>query len=241
MKMEEERGQPEERGHRTEAIVGAKTWEVLEQRMSKTGRTRSAVTRDAIMAGTGTDPVCREALAQAIAATAQRTGKTFVLSTGKTSDTYFDMKAFTCQPEGLKAAARVVREKAQEVAPTATWAGGVATGASFLTCGVVLDALATGWNLQGCVIRKEEKGHGLMQRIENPPPQGAEVIVLDDVATSGTSLGIACEAFLAEAAKPIAAIVLVDREEGAAEALWRKHRVELHGIFTKQALQALQC
>jgi orotate phosphoribosyltransferase len=73
--------------------------------------------------------------------------------------------------------------------------------------------------LQAFLVRKEPKGHGTGQWIEglSSLPQGAKVVVLEDVVTTGASTIKAIERVRAEGLVPVGAITVVDRLEGGRE------------------------
>jgi orotate phosphoribosyltransferase len=84
-------------------------------------------------------------------------------------------------------------------------------------------------------VRKEAKAHGALERIDGFVSNGAEALLIDDVATSGNSIVKAMEGMQAEHPTSFArkALVVIDREEGARENLGR-HGIELYSIFTRR-------
>ena len=67
--------------------------------------------------------------------------------------------------------------------------------------------------LHGFLVRKAEKAHGTGRRIEGFCRQGARVVIVDDVCTTGASTIAAIEA-AQEAGMNVAAVVcIVEREE----------------------------
>ena len=70
-------------------------------------------------------------------------------------------------------------------------------------------------------MRKEPKAHGLGKQIEGPAlPPGARAIIVDDVITTGKSILESRRVVEKETgAKVLAALALVDREEGGRQAL----------------------
>ena len=92
--------------------------------------------------------------------------------------------------------------------------GGLTLGADPITSAVV-----TLGNVPGFIVRKKAKEHGTQQKIEGIIEKGFDVVIVEDVATTGASALQAIEAVEAFGAKVIKVISVVDREEGAAEAL----------------------
>ena len=165
------------------------------------------------------------------------------LSTGIKSDTYFNMKPLMMNPASLQLACHAIAAK---IPDGTDYIGGLEMGAVPLTAGVL--ALHEG-GLKGFFIRKQAKAHGLQKRIEGIAEgeslEGKQVVMIEDVTTSGGSALRAIEAVKAEtsggsalraieAVKAEGAIVkhvitLLDREEGATE------------NFAKAGIQLLPC
>lgn len=82
-------------------------------------------------------------------------------------------------------------------------------------------------------VRKEAKDHGRGKRIEGNFSAGDEVIVVDDVITTGGSTIKAIDAIEAEGGKVVAALVLVDREEGGKEAI-ESRGVPVYPLFNRK-------
>ena len=68
------------------------------------------------------------------------------------------------------------------------------------------------------MIRKEKKGYGTSKLIEGELCEGDDVIVVEDVTTTGGSLLKAIHAIQDNGGNVSRAFVCVDREEGAVEA-----------------------
>ncbi|HKK08514.1 MAG TPA: phosphoribosyltransferase family protein, partial [Gemmatimonadota bacterium] len=83
-----------------------------------------------------------------------------------------------------------------------------------------------GQHLDAFIVRKERKERGTRQRVEGPIPQGARVVVLEDVITTGGSALQAIGEVEREGGEVVAVLALVDREEGGRESLEEAgHRV----------------
>ena len=68
-------------------------------------------------------------------------------------------------------------------------------------------------------VRKETKAHGLGKRIEGDISSEGKALIIDDVATTGSSIESAVKALRSEGLMVSDAFVVVDREEGARERL----------------------
>ena len=136
----------------------------------------------------------------------------FTLSSGKKSDFYVDCRKITLHPQGARLIAQIILEKIKGSKVDAI--GGLTLGADPITSSVV--ALS---DIPGFIVRKKEKEHGTRQKIEGIIESGFNVVIVEDVATTGASALQAIEAVEAIGAKVVKVIAVVDREEGAAEAL----------------------
>lgn len=136
----------------------------------------------------------------------------FTLSSGKKSDLYIDCRKITLHPQGAKLIAKIILDKIKGMKVDAI--GGLTLGADPITGAIV--ALS---DLPGFIVRKKEKEHGTKQKIEGLLEPGWKVVIVEDVSTTGASSLQAIEAAEAAGTKVIKVISVVDREEGAAEAL----------------------
>jgi len=136
----------------------------------------------------------------------------FTLSSGKKSDFYVDCRKVTLHPQGAKLIGKIILDKIKNLKVDAI--GGLTLGADPITSAVV----ALG-NIPGFIVRKKAKEHGTQQKIEGIIKSGWNVVIVEDVATTGASALQAIEAAEAVGAKVVKVISVVDREEGAAEAL----------------------
>ena len=68
------------------------------------------------------------------------------------------------------------------------------------------------------MVRKRAKGHGTNQYIEGPVKPGDEVVIVEDVVTTGGSSLTAIERCEAFGLKVTRVIAIIDRMEGGAEA-----------------------
>src|SRR4028119_1349792 len=109
----------------------------------------------------------------------------FVLSSGKSSSHYINGKQVTLHPQGALAVGRLLLSHL----PTDTDAvAGLTLGADPLVSAVRVVSAYENRPIPALIVRKESKGHGTMAYIEGPSlPQGAKVVVLEDVVTTGQS------------------------------------------------------
>lgn len=76
-----------------------------------------------------------------------------------------------------------------------------------------------GHEVKAFYVRKQKKDHGAEQQIDGYLDEGDEVLVLDDVVTTGGSTLQAVHAIRARGANVTKALAIVDRLEGARENL----------------------
>ncbi len=149
----------------------------------------------------------------------------FTLASGRTSDFYVDARRVTLHAKG----SRLVAEAFLSVLPAdVVGIGGLTLGADPIACGVATLAPVHGRSLHAFLVRKEAKAHGTGSRVEglsNFQP-GDRVAVVEDTTTTGGSLLAAIDAATEAGLVVASAITLVDREEGASDALAaRGHRL----------------
>ena len=133
----------------------------------------------------------------------------FRLTSGRRSKFYVNLKLAATQPSILN---QITTDMALLVPDGAEVIAGMELGAVPLAVAL---SLKTG--LPYVMIRKGERLHGTGNRIEGE--LRGNVIVVEDVATTGGSLVDAISVIRREGGVVEKAIVVVDREEGADEAL----------------------
>ena len=140
----------------------------------------------------------------------------FTLASGKRASYYLDGKQVTLDSFGAKLIAEGILDLLGEPLPQAV--GGMAIGADPITAAVVTMAGVRGQRLKGFLVRKEAKGHGTQRFVEGPVEPGDEVVIVEDVVTTGGSSLTAIERVEAVGLKVRKVIAIVDREEGGAAA-----------------------
>ena len=143
----------------------------------------------------------------------------FTLASGATSDYYIDCRLTTLNAEGGRLTGHAILELLEDNKIDAEAVGGLTMGADPIVSNV---ATASAWRaqsnpsaplLQGFLVRKAAKDHGTGRRVEGFCREGARVVIVDDVCTTGGSTINAIEA-AREAGMIVAAVVcIVEREE----------------------------
>jgi len=162
------------------------------------------------------------------AANAVRFGE-FELSHGGQSDYYVDKYRFETDPECLSLVAEAFAARVAE--PTLA---GVALGAVPLVAATSLVS-----EKPYVIVRKATKDYGTGNRIEGELEEGEEVVVLEDIATTGQSALDAVKALREAGAHVSRVLVVVDREEGARELL-ADEALELDALLTASDLLAVK-
>ncbi len=171
--------------------------------------------------------VDREQLARQLVAVAYLEGD-FVLASGRRSRYYFDKYRFETRPELLAPVASLIAEL---IPPGTTRIAGPELGAVALATAA---SLASG--LPCLFVRGEAKAYGTGNRIEGPFDAGDAVAVIEDVMTSGGS-AIKAAGALGEAGCRVTRLIgVIDREEGAAEAI-RGAGYDFAPVFTRSELE----
>jgi orotate phosphoribosyltransferase len=159
-----------------------------------------------------------------------------VLSSGRRSSYYFDARQVLLDPEGAALAGALAWGALGGAGPAAV--GGLTLGADPLVCAVSAAAWAEGRRVTGFFVRKEAKKHGLQQWIEGPfIEEGTPVAVVDDVLTSGGSLVTAIGKARQAGGVVVAALVVIDRDEGGRDAVVDAlEAAPLHALFAAPEL-----
>ena len=163
----------------------------------------------------------------------------FRLSSGKQSDFYLDMKPTMLDPEGADALAQMVLDRLKDMRVDRI--GGLEVGAIPIVSTIAMRSQQQGTPLPGFFVRKELKNHGTRQLLEGlargESLEGKNVVILDDVTTSGCSSMAAVKAAQDEGARVMLVLAIVDRQEGAAE-LYRDNDVPFAALFTASEFMA---
>ena len=137
----------------------------------------------------------------------------FTLKSGKKSPIYVDMRKVVSYPEIMEALTFVMWEKIQEKPFD-------------LLCGVPYGAvpLTTALSLYShkpmIMQRKEAKEHGTKQTVEGVYQRGDQVLLVEDVTTTGGSILQSALALEALGLRVQNAVVFLDRDQGACETLF---------------------
>jgi orotate phosphoribosyltransferase len=159
---------------------------------------------------------------------------TFTLRSGRTSNYYLDKYLFSTRPEILRQLAERFAEKVKAVSsasgkPVHRLAGAELGGIPLVT----VSSLATG--LPCVFIRNAKKDYGTAKRLEGVVNAGENVVIVEDVATTGGQALEAAAVLRDAGATVLAIIATIDRQEGARENV-EGAGVRFEALFTKSDL-----
>lgn len=168
----------------------------------------------------------RKSLAARIADAAVLHG-TFTLRSGRTSTYYLDKYLFSTQPEILSELAVLFAERIPE---------GIDRLAGAELGGIPLVSAASIETGLPCIfIRNSKKDYGTAKQLEGTLNEGDQVVLLEDVATTGGQALEAAEIIQATGATVTKVIATIDRMEGAREN-FLKAGIPFESLFTKDDL-----
>ena len=172
------------------------------------------------MSQLSTPPNARQRLIAIVKARSFQSGREFKLASGKTSTLYFNMKPTMLDAEGAYLAATLMLDAL--AGDPASHVGALEMGAVPLVSAVAALSHPRGAPRRALIVRKAAKDHGTQSLIEGlaigEDLKGKEVVVLEDVTTTGGS-SLKAVAILREAGAKVGRVLtLLDRQEGAAAA-----------------------
>jgi orotate phosphoribosyltransferase len=154
----------------------------------------------------------------------------FRLTSGGSSNFFFDLKRTMLDPEGASLLADLLfdRIKGEQV----DCIGGMETGAIPIVATVCMRS----WPekpIKGFFIRKEAKGHGTDQRVDGLLESGSRVILVEDVTTTGGSAMRAVDQVRQAQCTVVKVVSVVDRLEGA-EDNFRRAGIRFEALFDRR-------
>ncbi|MEM8680378.1 MAG: orotate phosphoribosyltransferase [Planctomycetota bacterium] len=171
----------------------------------------------------------RDGLITAIKQQALKIGN-FTLASGKQAKYYLDCRQVTLDSRTATIVADgMLATIFARYRPVAV--GGMAVGAVPITAAMLARAEPMGHALRGFFVRKEAKQHGAGRQIEGPVQEGDDVVVVEDVVTTGGSALQAIDACQEFGLQVAGVVAIVDRLEGGREA-FAARGIELTTLLT---------
>ncbi len=156
----------------------------------------------------------------------------FVLSSGRRSRYLFQLRQTVLHPEGAHIIGGLIVAFMKRQGLSCL--GGLEMGAVPVVTAAAVRSHDLGHPVQAFFVRKQAKAHGAKERIDGHLAEGAEILLVDDVSTTGGSILKALQA-IRESGHAVScrhALTIVDREEGATENL-AAAGITLHSILRK--------
>jgi orotate phosphoribosyltransferase len=148
-----------------------------------------------------------------------------VLSSGKESDYYVDLRRATLHHRASRLIGALMREL------TSDWdyqaSGGLTLGADPVATAIMH---APGRPIDSFVVRKSAKTYGMQRQIEGFDVAGHRVLVVEDTSTTGASPLAAVRAVREAGGEVVGVATVVDRATGAAEI------IEAEGLLYRSLL-----
>lgn len=179
-----------------------------------------------------TKPSHRDELFELIRTRSFGRGK-IVLASGRESDFYFDLRPTTVHPAGATCVGELICDALADT--NAEYVGGLEAGAIPIATAVAIASHRRGGDLKAFFVRKKLKDHGAKKMIEGLPKgeslKGKNVVVVEDVTTTGGSSMQAVASLREEGANIVCVLTIVDRLEGAKEG-FAAEGLELRALYT---------
>jgi len=155
----------------------------------------------------------------------------FTLASGAKSKYYADVRQTSLHPEGAILIAKLMDPILVEHGVRAI--GGLTMGADPIVGATIAWTQLQGRGLLGFLVRKEQKAHGMGNKIEGPFDKSLPAAIVDDVITKGGSALTAFQAVKDAGGDVRVVVCVVDRCEGGAEQ-FASLGVPFRSIFTIQ-------
>jgi orotate phosphoribosyltransferase len=152
----------------------------------------------------------------------------FVLSSGRRSSYYIDCRRTTMSARGLVLIGRLGLTAIRQAGWRPTAIGGLTLGADPVAYAIAAASAATEEVIDAFSVRKQEKQHGTGRLIEGNFEPSSNVVVVEDVITSGESARRAAAAIRRAGGSVLGVLAIVDRQEGGRQAL----EAEGHTVVT---------
>jgi orotate phosphoribosyltransferase len=143
----------------------------------------------------------------------------FVLASGARSSYYIDARITTMSGLGQLLIGRLGLAALDAAGWRPASVGGLTLGADPVAFAIAHAAGRAGRELDAFTVRKESKSHGTGRRIEGGFQPDSDVVVVEDVVTSGDSALRAIQAVEDRQARVLGILAVVDREAGGLERL----------------------
>ena len=157
----------------------------------------------------------------------------FKLVSGSMSHFYVNCKPTTLHPRGMYLVGHLIFEKIKDTGVTGV--GGLTFGADPISVATAFASELMKHPVKAFSIRKEQKGHGIINWVEGDMTPGEKVVIIDDVVTTGGSTIKAVVRAKENGLDVVKVVALVDRQEGGMENI-REYVTDVTAIITRDEL-----
>lgn len=140
-----------------------------------------------------------------------------MLASGVRATYYIDARITTMSGAGQLLVGRLGLDALDAAGWTPRLVGGLTLGADPVSYAIAHAAARAGRELDAFTVRKESKGHGTGRRIEGGFRTDSEVVIVEDVITTGDSALRATQVVEEAGGRVIGVLAVVDREERGRE------------------------
>ena len=141
----------------------------------------------------------------------------FVLASGRRSNYYVDARLTTMSGRGQLLIGTLGLAELDDAGWSPDAVGGLTLGADPIAYAIAHAAAHTYRNLDAFTVRKEAKEHGTGKLIEGSFRPGMNVVIVEDVITTGDSALRAAKTITEAGGNVLGVLAVVDREEGGRE------------------------
>lgn len=141
----------------------------------------------------------------------------FVLASGKSSTFYVDARLTTMSPQGMVEIGTLGLDVLRVRGWVPDSVGGLTLGADPVAFAMSYASATTPIPIRAFTVRKEPKTHGTENLIEGPFRAGDQVVVVEDVITTGKSALQAIDSIERAGGRVLGVLAIVDRLDGGCE------------------------
>ena len=156
-----------------------------------------------------------------------------MLASGRESDYYIDMRPTTVHPAGATCVGELIVDALEGLC--VDFVGGLEMGAVPIATAAAIASHRRGGSIGAFFVRKKPKAHGARKLVEGLPKgetlRGKNVVVVEDVTTTGGSALQAVAALREEGANIVLVLTIVDRLEGAKDN-FAAEKLEFRALYT---------
>jgi len=161
----------------------------------------------------------------------------FILASGAHSSFYIDARLTTMSGEGQVLIGKLGLIELDRMGWHPDLIGGLTLGADPVAYAIAHHATLEGRTLDAFTVRKEPKQHGTGRVIEGPFSGAPQVVIVEDVVTTGESALRAAKAVRNAGGIVMGLLAVVDRQEGGREKI-AQEGLELAALVTLEELNA---